>query len=79
VGASGWDYYVAYNADPLVVLDELHRRVLAEQDYYWGDEEVPRPGTLAELHRLYEDEENEGLVEEGTHSILDIFQVKPAG
>jgi len=63
----------------MAVLDELHRRVLAERDYYWADEEVPRPGSLAELHRMCEDEENAGIAEEGTHSILDIYQVKPAG
>ena len=79
MGASGWEYYVPYNADPLAVLAELHRRVLAERAYYWGNEELPRPGTLAELHRLYEDEGNDGLAADGTHSILDIYQVKPAG
>jgi hypothetical protein len=71
VGASGWDYHVAYTDDPQQMLASLHSTVLAEQSYYWANEDVPRPTTLAQLHELYEDDDNEDLASEGTHSILD--------
>lgn len=75
MGASGWDYYIDYDPDPRAVLARLHERVLAEGDYYWADDDVPRPATLAALHELYGD--NELLAESGTHSILDIHQALP--
>ncbi|GGS34692.1 hypothetical protein [Actinokineospora fastidiosa] len=77
MGASGWDYYTDYDPDPRAVLARLHERVLAEGDYYWADDDVPRPATRAELHSLYEAHEH--LAEEGTHSILDIDRIAPAG
>jgi hypothetical protein len=79
MGASGWDYHAAYTDDPQQMLASLHRSVLAERSYYWANEDVPRPTTLAQLHKLYEDEDNEDLASEGTHSILDIYRVLPAG
>ena len=79
MGASGWDYHAEYDEDPAAVLAALHRRVLDTGDYYWPDDEIERPGTMAELREMWGDEEYEALAEEGTHSILDIHQVKPAG
>jgi hypothetical protein len=79
VGASGWDYYAEYDEDLDHVLEVLQRRVVDTQDYYWGEDDVDRPTTLAEFRTMAGDEELESLAEEGTHSILDIHQVKPAG
>lgn len=79
MGASGWIYYVEHHADPRVLLATLHQRVLDEGDYYWCDADVPRPATLSALHDLYRDEYTQHLSEEGTHSILDVYNVGSAG
>lgn len=77
MGASGWSYVTPYSEDPTVWLGRLHREVLASGDYYWGDEEVPRPSTMEQLSALFEQDED--LACEGTHTILDIWQVAPPG
>jgi hypothetical protein len=79
MGASGWKYHVPYTTDPQQMLADLHSTVLAEQRYYWTREDVPRPATLAQLHELYEDEANDDLASNGTHSVLDVWQMLPAG
>ena len=61
------------------MLTALHERELSDQGYYWPDESLPRPGTLAELHELLGDEANELLADSGTHSILDVYRVLPPG
>jgi hypothetical protein len=75
LGASEWIYWHAYTANPVELLPQLHREVLDSGDYYWADESVQRPSSLAELHKIYSDEANEFLASEGTHSILDVFNV----
>jgi hypothetical protein len=82
VGASGWDYYVAYQPDLQAALDELRRRVFEAGDYWWA---VPyefgksaadfpdRPRTEAELWA------DESVQESGTHSILDMSRVVTDG
>jgi hypothetical protein len=77
MGASGWSYVTPYSEDPTVWLGRLHREVLASGDYYWGDDEVPRPSTMEQLSALFEQDED--LACEGTHTILDIWQVAPPG
>jgi len=79
MGASGWHYYAAYDDDLSVVLAELHRSVLESRDYYWGGDDEDRPSTFAELTEMFEDEDFEDVASEGTHSILDIDQMLPAG
>jgi hypothetical protein len=82
VGASGWDYYVAYQPDLGAALDELRQHVFDTGDYWWA---VPyefgksaadfpnRPRTVAELW------EPEIVLESGTHSILDMFRMVADG
>jgi hypothetical protein len=79
MGASTWEYYVPYATNPLQVLSDVHNAVLADQHYYWPRDDVPRPTSLAQLHELYEDEVNDDLASNGTHSILDVWRVLPAG
>lgn len=79
MGASCWSYVVEYVEDPQVMLDELHKTVLAEGNYYWCQPETPKPATFKQLHRLYRDPENELVATNGTHSILDVFRLFPAG
>ncbi|RJQ79025.1 hypothetical protein D5S17_11485 [Pseudonocardiaceae bacterium YIM PH 21723] len=78
MGASGWDYYVDYTPDPREALLIAQLRELAGGTFYWPGPGLPRPTNLAELRAYYQDESNEWLME-GTHSILDIFMVMPAG
>lgn len=61
------------------MLDVLHKTVLAEGNYYWGQPETPKPATFKELHRLYRDPVNELVAINGTHSVLDVFRLFPAG
>ncbi len=82
MGASDWDYVVDLPADAPVdlvsALARLRERVLAEGDFYWGEEDYlgPRPTTLAELDELRETEE---FWEVGTHSVLDVDTVIGSG
>ncbi|MFJ4847249.1 hypothetical protein [Streptomyces sp. NPDC088733] len=77
MGASGWDYYVPYQEDLEVALQNLRHKVFHAEDYYWDpwDDDLPdgvakpRPATIEELW------EDETVQEEGTHSILDMHRV----
>jgi hypothetical protein len=82
VGASGWDYYVAYQPDLQEALDELRRHVFEAGDYWWAAPyefgksaaDFPdRPRTEAELWA------DESVRESGTHSILDMSRVMVDG
>jgi hypothetical protein len=64
-GASGWYYFVAYQADVQVALDELREREFAERRYYFSGA-APRPTTTTELLT------DPGFCEEGAHCILDM-------
>ena len=79
LGASGWDYYAAYDEDLDRVLEVLQQGVIAAQEYYWAEDDLDRPTTLAEFRTMRRDEDLEGLAEEGTHSILDIEKIQPPG
>jgi hypothetical protein len=82
VGASGWDYYVAYQPDLQTALNELRQRVFDSGDYWWA---VPyefgksaadfpdRPRIEAELWA------DESVQESGTHSILDMSRLVAEG
>jgi hypothetical protein len=76
VGASGWDYVVdlpeGAPADPSAALVGLREQVLREGDFLWADWLGPRPGTLAELDAIRQEDE---FWEEGTHSVLDVDRV----
>ncbi|MYW69173.1 hypothetical protein GTY65_34645 [Streptomyces sp. SID8379] len=78
MGATGWEYYVPYQADTAAALEELRERVFREGDYHWreGDGQTPaapRPATIEELWR------DEDVQEQGTHSILDMDRVLRPG
>jgi hypothetical protein len=82
MGASGWEYYVPYQADLDAALDALRATVFAEGAYWWA---VPyelgksaadfpnRPRTEDELWAA------DDVKESGTHSILDVFRVADPG
>lgn len=75
MGASFWKYLVAYQDDEAASLHELRMSVCAAGDYSWGDPSGrPRPTTLDDP--AWHDE---AVWDEGTHSILDIVEVAPAG
>ena len=80
MGASVWDYRTPYTLDLAEALGTLRQQVFAANEYFWsghdepwsehdGDDEDERPGSIDELW------EDEGVQEEGTHSILDINTV----
>ncbi|HET9144297.1 hypothetical protein [Actinophytocola sp.] len=71
MGASGWEYFVPYQADVGKAFAELQRQVLADGDYYQGE----KYDSLAELVAAKQQEE---FWEEGTHSILDMHRVNHA-
>ncbi|GIF45633.1 hypothetical protein DFJ67_0733 [Asanoa ferruginea] len=82
MGASWWDYYVAYQPDLDAALDELRQHVFDTGDYWWA---VPyqfgtsaadfpnRPRTEDELW------EPERVRQSGTHSILDMDRMVADG
>ncbi|WP_439663252.1 hypothetical protein ACSHWB_18500 [Lentzea sp. HUAS TT2] len=74
MGASAWIRYADYNPDPVVVLNALHEQALASGEYHWAEPDVPRPTTVQALQELYGVYERLPL--EGTHSVLDVFEVR---
>lgn len=77
MGASAWSYVTPHTDDPQAMLDRLHGEELASGDFYWGDDDIPRPTTIEQLWAVFE--QDEGLATDGTHSILDIWRVAPPG
>lgn len=79
MGASGWDYFVAYQPDLNRALRALQDKVLTEGDYWWAVPGKPagaydnRPRSLEELFT------DEGVRTSGTHSILDMDRVLADG
>lgn len=67
MGASGWSYYVAYDADFAAALVRLQQQVLARGDHYTRNQREPK--TLAQLREL--------AGENGMRSILDITRIGP--
>ncbi|GIF09183.1 hypothetical protein [Actinoplanes siamensis] len=82
MGASGWNYYVAYQPDLGRALAELRTRVFDEGDYWWADAaELGKPASAFPDRPRTEDElwASESVQESGTHSILDMFSVVQPG
>ncbi|MEV4414341.1 hypothetical protein [Catellatospora sp. NPDC049609] len=81
MGASGWDYVVAYQADLNAALQELQRRVFAEGDYWWVRGEIGKPAAAYENRPRTQQElfADEWVQESGTHSILDMERVLDDG
>ncbi len=83
MGASGWSYFVPYQANLDVALEQLREATFAGGDYLWPYEfyrslgvdidDKPRPSTMDELF------EDEMIQEGGTHSILDMYKVVGPG
>jgi hypothetical protein len=82
MGASSWDYFVAYQPDLNEALRGLRDKVFAGGDYWWAV-----PGELGKSASAYDDrprsfEElfaDEGVQTDGTHSILDMHHVLADG
>lgn len=75
MGASHWDYLVAYRDDAAVALTALREAVCASGDYYWTFDGIrPRPSMVDDP--AWGDED---VWQEGTHSILDIVEIAPPG
>jgi hypothetical protein len=74
VGASGWNYLVAYRPDLGAALAELQDQVLASDDFLWDEEYygAERPTTREELAAV---KESERFWDEGTHTVLDMDRV----
>ncbi|HUS33703.1 MAG TPA: hypothetical protein VMZ53_34620, partial [Kofleriaceae bacterium] len=66
MGASGWSYYVPYDADFAAALGKLHDDVFERGEYYRRSK-LRKPKSIAHLRELNR--------EEGTHSILDITRI----
>lgn len=81
MGASGWHYYLPYVEDPREMLVRLHLQELSDQEFHWPRPDIPRPTALRDFYRVMwvEPGENEQLQLSGTHSILDIMDLLPAG
>jgi|HubBroStandDraft_1064217.scaffolds.fasta_scaffold06537_3 hypothetical protein len=77
MGASGWKYVVPYQEDLAAALDALQRQVFADGDYLSPAEKgYPEPASVEDLLS----ERYEYFIETyGTHSILDMIEVVPAG
>ncbi|MGI5170408.1 hypothetical protein ACQEU3_39265 [Spirillospora sp. CA-253888] len=77
MGASGWEYFVPYQEDLQQALQELRDQVFQAREYLWDPwvpEEQRRPWP-ATIEALWADEV---VQHNGTHSILDMFQVLDA-
>ena len=68
MGASGWRYYVPYEADFSAALARLRKQVFASGDYHRRGK-GRKPKSIDELLKRN--------AEDGTHSILDIERVGP--
>ena len=67
MGASGWSYYVPYDADFAAALADLQQQVFERGEYSRSGWRKPK--TIAQLR--------ERAAEGGTHSILDITHIGP--
>jgi hypothetical protein len=76
MGASGWDYRVAFQPSVEAALLQLQEQTLASDDYLWTGEDDERPRSLEHLANIKVDEE---FWEEGTHSILDVDRIVAVG
>jgi hypothetical protein len=77
VGASGWLYVVPYQEDLSAALDALRRQVFAEGEFRHPDDEgLPVPGSVDDLLL---DIYAEFMGGTGTHSVIDVLHLVPAG
>ena len=85
MGASGWSYYVPYQADVNKALQDLRQKVFEEGDYYkaWEPADIENEFVTAYYEKFKsegsepeEPQTIEELIElaatEGTHSIIDM-------
>jgi hypothetical protein len=82
MGASGWEYVVPYKSDLGAALDALRQEVFASGDYlkpsFYGDVfDLPEPASADDLFEQEQYQEFMGT--SGTHSIIDVPSVMPAG
>lgn len=76
MGASGWRYVVPYQDDLAAALDALRRQVFADGDFISPAEDgYPEPASVEDLF----DECGYFMMTNGTHSVLDVIMVVPAG
>jgi hypothetical protein len=76
LGASGWEYVVAYQADMAEALDSVRRRVFAEGSFLNPSEiGLPAPESIDDL---VTEPYWEFMGTSGTHSILDVLNVTSA-
>lgn len=77
MGASGWNYRVRYQPDLGAAFLQLQDQVLESGDFVWSEEYYgPRPTTRSQLSAIKDRDE---FWAEGTHSILDMDRIVPAG
>lgn len=79
MGASGWDYVVSYQEDLGAALNALRREVFAAGDFVKPSSvfDLPDPVSVEDLTE--QEEYWEFMGESGTHSILDVLSIIPAG
>ena len=82
MGASGWEYVVPYQQDLGAALDSLRREVFAAGEFVkpssYGDVfDLPEPGSVDDLTE--QEQYWEFMGTSGTHSIIDVLSVIPAG
>jgi hypothetical protein len=82
MGALGWEYVVPYQQDMGAALDALRREVFATGDFVrpssYGDVfDLPEPGSVDDLAE--QEQYWEFMGTSGTHSIIDVLSVVPAG
>jgi hypothetical protein len=82
MGASGWEYVVSYQQDLGAALDALRREVFAAGDYVKPADsghvlDLPEPASIEDLTE--QEEYWEFMGTSGTHSIIDVRGVVPAG
>src|SRR5690242_12461586 len=71
MGASDWDHYTPYTQDVEAAFRAVRAQAFADGDYYWAG--GPRPSSLDDLFEI------EDVQESGTHSVLDLDRLVPAG
>ncbi len=82
MGASGWKYIVPYQQDLGLALDALRREVFASGDYVKPHlvddafDDLPEPGSVDDLTQ---EQYWEFIGTCGTHSIIDVHAIMPAG
>lgn len=82
MGASSWSYYVPYQPDPGKALQALQDEVFAEGKYWWAAKGEHGKSAAAYPDRPHTEDElwdDEQVQSDGTHSILDMSHVIPAG